>query len=87
VHACAECPFASLPPAIRPFHHFSVLPLPPPRTLHVKFGELERQLEEAQREQYTERDAGRRLGAQVERLQGRLKEAHQKQAELSQQLW
>ena len=57
------------------------------RTLRTKFNELEHQLDAAQRAQRVEEEHSRHLAAQVERLQGRLKEGATKQAELSQQLW
>ena len=57
------------------------------RTLRTKFDELERHLDAAHRAQRAEEEHSRQLAAQVERLQGRLKDVSTKQAELSQQLW
>ncbi len=57
------------------------------RSLRTRFLELEQQLDAARKAQAAEADRCRQLEAASERLQGRLKEANAKQAELSQQLW
>ncbi|KAL4437050.1 hypothetical protein ABPG75_004189 [Micractinium tetrahymenae] len=57
------------------------------KALRTKFAELEQQLAAAQRAQHAEADQALHLAAQVERLQGLLREASHKQAETSQQLW
>lgn len=60
---------------------------PRARTLRARFAELEQQLDAARKAQAADADCCRQLEAAGERLQGRLKEAGAKQAELSQQLW
>ena len=60
---------------------------PARRSLRTRFLEFEQQLDAARKSQMAEADRCRQLEAASERLQGRLKEATAKQAELSQQLW
>ena len=57
------------------------------RSLRSRFSELEQQLDAARKAQAAETDRCRQLETACERLQGRLKEATGKHAELSQQLW
>lgn len=57
------------------------------RELRTKFAEMEQQLDAAKQAQHTEAEQSKLLAAQVERLQGRLRELAAKHADLSQQLW